>query len=280
MLLAVVAAVIAPFLSFARLRPAPPAGVDAVPLPLFLDPTGPVLAPALAGPGAGIATGVLTSAVNTLRNPTFWPFVVVQIIVALYAWLAARAGLFRSLKTAVPAGLGLGVLAAATSTPISYVVFGGTTTGGIALTTAPGREPGVSGHRLIPGLAPGVSRVAYGCAHRGAVLALPAPAARCPVDDRDRAAPHDDDRERRVGRRAAAPGTPRGGDGRGGVGRHGGLSLRGRAVRGPAAQGAGPANRGRPAVSWPLAARWPRSPPARSAGARAAARTLRVARGG
>ncbi len=119
------------------------AAVDAVALPLFLDTTGTVLATALAGPGAGIATGVVTSAVNTLRNPTFWPFVVVQIIVALYAWLAARAGWFRSLKTAVPAGLGLGVLAAATSTPISYVVFGCTTTGGIALTTALGRALGL-----------------------------------------------------------------------------------------------------------------------------------------
>src|SRR5207245_1085278 len=98
--------------------------------------------------------------------------------------------------------------------------------------TDPGRRPGVNGHRLIPRLAPGVSRVAYGCAHGSAVLALPAPAARCPVDDRDRAAPHDDDRERRVGRRAVAPGTPRGGDGRGGVGRHGSLSVRGGAVAG------------------------------------------------
>src|SRR2546425_237791 len=42
-----------------------------------------------------------------------------------------------------PAGLGLGVLAAATSTPISYVVFGCTTTGGIALTTALGRALGL-----------------------------------------------------------------------------------------------------------------------------------------
>src|SRR2546427_4438509 len=49
---------------------------------------------------------------------------------------------------------------------------------------------------------------------------------------RDRAAPHDDDRERRVGRRAAAPGTAGGGDGRGGMGRHGSLSLRPRGVRG------------------------------------------------
>src|SRR5229473_2074246 len=112
-------------------------------LPLFLDTTGTILATALAGPGVGIATGVVTSAVNTLRNPTFWPFVVVQIIVALYAWVAARAGLFRSFRTAVPAGLGLGVIASLTSTPISYLVFGCTTTGGIALTTALGKALGL-----------------------------------------------------------------------------------------------------------------------------------------
>ncbi len=117
--------------------------VDVVALPLFLDTTGTILATALAGPGVGIATGVVTSAVNTLRNPTFWPFVVVQMIVALYAWVAARAGLFRTFRTAVPAGLGLGVIASVTSTPISYLVFGCTTTGGIALTTALGRALGL-----------------------------------------------------------------------------------------------------------------------------------------
>ncbi|HEY6107723.1 MAG TPA: hypothetical protein VIV56_02350, partial [Gemmatimonadales bacterium] len=62
------------------------AAVDAVGLPLFLDTTGTILATALAGPVVGIATGALTSAVNSLRNPTFWPFVVVQVLVALYAW--------------------------------------------------------------------------------------------------------------------------------------------------------------------------------------------------
>ena len=118
--------------------------VDAVALPLFLDTTGTILAAALAGPAVGIATGVVTSVVNTLRNPTFWPFVVVQIIVALYAWAAARASLFRSLRTAVPAGLALGVIAAVTSTPISYLVFGCTTTGGIALTTALGKALGLT----------------------------------------------------------------------------------------------------------------------------------------
>ena len=118
--------------------------VDATGLPLFLDTTGTILATALAGPVIGITTGALTSLVNSLRNPTFWPFVVVQVIVALYAWLAARAGWFRSLKTAVPAGLALGVIAALTSTPISYVVFQCATTGGVALTTKLGQLLGLS----------------------------------------------------------------------------------------------------------------------------------------
>ena len=56
------------------------AAVDAVGLPLFLDTTGTILATALAGPVVGIATGALTSAVNSLRNPTFWPFVVVALL--------------------------------------------------------------------------------------------------------------------------------------------------------------------------------------------------------
>ncbi len=120
------------------------AAVDATGLPLFLDTTGTILATALAGPVIGITTGALTSLVNSLRNPTFWPFVVVQVIVALYAWLAARAGWFRSLKTAVPAGLALGVVAALTSTPISYVIFRCATTGGVALTTKLGQLLGLS----------------------------------------------------------------------------------------------------------------------------------------
>lgn len=118
--------------------------VDAVGLPLFLDTTGTILMSALAGPVAGILTGVLTSAVNSLRNPTFWPFVAIQIIVALYAWVAARRGWFRSLQTAVPAGLLLGVIASATSTPISYLIFKCATTGGIALTTKLGQLLGLS----------------------------------------------------------------------------------------------------------------------------------------
>jgi len=120
------------------------AAVDATGLPLFLDTVGTILASALAGPVVGIGTGALTSLTNSLRNPTFLPFVAVQVIVAVYAWGAARTGLFRSFRTAVPAGLGLGVIASATSTPISYQIFGCSTTGGIALATALGKSLGFS----------------------------------------------------------------------------------------------------------------------------------------
>jgi len=118
--------------------------VDAAGLPLFLDTTGTILATALAGPVVGLATGALTSVVNSLRNPTFLPFIVVQLMVALYAWGAARAGLFRSLATAIPAGLGLGVIAAAASTPISYLVFGCSTSGGVTAMAYVGHRLGMS----------------------------------------------------------------------------------------------------------------------------------------
>ena len=64
------------------------AAVDAVALPLFLDTTGTILATALAGPAVGVAVGVLTSAVNTLRNPTF--ALVAAVLHALPRRTAAR----------------------------------------------------------------------------------------------------------------------------------------------------------------------------------------------
>src|SRR5204863_111682 len=62
------------------------AAVDAVALPLFLDTTGTILATALAGPVVGIAVGVLTSAVNTLRNPPFSLFAIAAALPA-FAWI-------------------------------------------------------------------------------------------------------------------------------------------------------------------------------------------------
>jgi energy-coupling factor transport system substrate-specific component len=106
-------------------------------LPLFLDTVGTVLVAALAGPWAAVAAGILSQTVFTvLTGNLIWMwFLPVQIGVALYAGYAARAGVFRSLQWSAMAGLGLGVLAATMSWPISYVVFGGVTAGGVTVVT-------------------------------------------------------------------------------------------------------------------------------------------------
>ncbi len=111
--------------------------VAALLLPVYLDSVGTMLVAALVGPRAAIATGLVSQVLAAVISGNFaWlPFGVVQIVIALYAWAAARLGLFRRVWTAVPAGFVLGALAATCSAPISYFVFGGVTAGGVTLMT-------------------------------------------------------------------------------------------------------------------------------------------------
>lgn len=106
-------------------------------LPVFLDTIGTVLVAALVGPRAAIVAGLTSQVLNAVLsgNFTWLPFGLVQIVIALYAALAARLGAFRRLSTAIPAGLGLGLVAASASAPISYFLFGGVTAGGVTAVT-------------------------------------------------------------------------------------------------------------------------------------------------
>ena len=113
--------------------------VAALLLPVYLDAVGTILVATLVGPRAAIITGLTSQVLTAVLSGNFsWlPFGVVQIVIALYAWGAARAGAFRRLRTALPAGLLLGLLAGGTAAPIAYYVFGGATAGGVTvLTTA------------------------------------------------------------------------------------------------------------------------------------------------
>lgn len=113
--------------------------VAALLLPLFLDAVGTILVAALVGPWAAITVGLVSQVLNAVLSGNFsWlPFGVIQVIIALYAWLAARVGAFRRPWTAAPAGLVLGVIAGSTAAPIAYHLFGGATAGGVmAVTTA------------------------------------------------------------------------------------------------------------------------------------------------
>lgn len=119
--------------------------VAALLLPLFLDAVGTILVAALVGPRAAIAVGLVSQVLNAVLSGNFaWlPFGIIQIIIAVYAWGAARAGLFRSPWRAAPAGLLLGLLAGATAAPIAYLMFGGATAGGVTAVTTLLRASGV-----------------------------------------------------------------------------------------------------------------------------------------
>lgn len=111
--------------------------VAALLLPLFLDAVGTILVAALVGPLAAIAVGLTSQVLMAVLsgNFTWLPFGVIQVLIAVYAWLASRAGAFRRVWTAAPAGLLLGLLAGGTAAPIAYFLFGGATAGGVSAVT-------------------------------------------------------------------------------------------------------------------------------------------------
>jgi len=111
---------------------------SAMSLPVYLDTVGTVLVAALVGPGAAVMTGLVSqTAFTILDGKLMWmAFLPVQLGVALYAGWMSRLGMFASPWKAAAGGLGLGLLAATLSWPISYLVFGGVTATGVtAITT-------------------------------------------------------------------------------------------------------------------------------------------------
>ena len=107
-------------------------------LPIYLDSIGTVLVGALAGPWAGLATGVLANLIwgFTIGPNTIAPFAITAGVIGFMAGLFGRRGIFASSgspRTGVYSalvGILTGVVAAIVSAPIAYFVFGGTTGSG------------------------------------------------------------------------------------------------------------------------------------------------------
>jgi len=119
--------------------------VAALLLPVYLDAVGTMLVAALVGPRAALIAGLTSQVLAAVLSGNFsWlPFGVIQVVIALYAWAAARAGVFRHLGLALPAGALLGLLAGGTAAPIAYYLFGGATAGGVTAVTTALRFAGV-----------------------------------------------------------------------------------------------------------------------------------------
>ncbi|MGP5660241.1 ECF transporter S component [Corynebacterium falsenii] len=107
-------------------------GTMALPLPLYLDSLGTVLVGALAGPWAGLVTGVLSALVWSTFNPTIIPFAAAYAFVGVCAGLLGKWWAGPWWRIALSA-LVIGFFTALISAPVASFIFGGTAGTGTGL---------------------------------------------------------------------------------------------------------------------------------------------------
>jgi len=110
--------------------------VGALKLPVYLDSVGTILVAVLAGPWAGIVTGIVSNSVlGLLVSPALFAFIPVAIVIGWLGGVAGKLGAFRSLAGSIAAGLVIGVAAALASAVIVIALMGGLTASGTGLLT-------------------------------------------------------------------------------------------------------------------------------------------------
>lgn len=112
--------------------------VNELSLPIFLDTVGTVTASALAGPAAGIITGLASQGLAALTSgQMMWlAFAPIQVLIAVVAIWCAKRGGFGGTSGSIVWGALCGLLGGSVSAVISYAVFrGATATGVTALNT-------------------------------------------------------------------------------------------------------------------------------------------------
>jgi energy-coupling factor transport system substrate-specific component len=100
-------------------------------LPVYLDSVGTLLAGALLPPAFVVGVAILTSLLGGLVvHPAFPLYAGTQLAIALLALVVARRGLLNRWWTSALAGIGIGMVAALVSAPVTVLAFGGVTLGG------------------------------------------------------------------------------------------------------------------------------------------------------
>ncbi len=110
--------------------------VSALKLPFYLDSIGTVLATALGGLAVGLIVGVLSVLIGSLYVPTLWAYALTAIAIATYTHLTMKAGFLSRLAPTVLWGLGLGVVAAILSAPVTTYLWKGVSLAGPDAITA------------------------------------------------------------------------------------------------------------------------------------------------
>ena len=120
--------------------------IGSVGIPLYLDSTGTVLVAALAGPWAGIATGVLSSLVWSAFNPSVLPFAATSAAVGGLAGVAIKYGALKNIATVLLSGAVIGSVVGMLAAPVAAFVYGGTAGVGTGAVVSLLRE---MGHSLL-----------------------------------------------------------------------------------------------------------------------------------
>ena len=120
--------------------------IGSVGIPLYVDSTGTVLVAALAGPWAGIATGVLSSLVWSAFNPSVLPFAATSAAVGGLAGVAIKHGALKNIATVLLSGAVIGIVVGMLAAPVAAFVYGGTAGVGTGAVVSLLRE---MGHSLL-----------------------------------------------------------------------------------------------------------------------------------
>ena len=97
----------------------------ALKLPMYLDVIGSIMMGAICGPIPGVLLGALSSAINSLSEPTAIAYIPVTVACGLVAGLLGKAGFMKQLWKSLIAGFVLAVAAVAISSPITAFLYGG-----------------------------------------------------------------------------------------------------------------------------------------------------------
>lgn len=106
-------------------------------LPIYVDAVGTIVVTLVAGLRAGVLTGVLSFLLaGVLTNPVLPYFAGTQAAIAVYTYLVASRGGFKTYLRVIVAGIGLGVVAGVVSAPVIVYLFGGITGSGASMIVA------------------------------------------------------------------------------------------------------------------------------------------------
>ena len=110
--------------------------VTGVKLPLYLDSIGTMIATALGGLWVGIPCGLISVVVGSAYSPTLWAYAGTMTVIAIYVAVVRPFGyLSRWMPTAL-FGIGLGVVCAIVSAPVTTYLWKGASLSGADTVTA------------------------------------------------------------------------------------------------------------------------------------------------